>query len=186
MRKPVDRRQFVKTISAVGALGAIAPGAAAQAGQAGGAPEFQKPTNLRTGAQLDSRFPVSFAAPVTEGFRLVTEYFTALSQRNPTGNGKSKIMRGSYDLLEGANVHLYCPVGGACSLSFTRYTPNGHRLLVCDGLFPLHRRWTADFGNAERRDPDLQERPVGQRRRPRTGHASRQVELCRMNLRLKI
>jgi hypothetical protein len=75
MRKPVDRRQFVKAISAAGALGAIAPAAAAagaQAGQAGGSPEFQRPANLRTGAQLDSRFPVSFATPVTEGFRLIT------------------------------------------------------------------------------------------------------------------
>lgn len=178
MRKPVDRRQFVKTISAAGALGAMAPGAAvaaAQGRQPVGAPEFVRPANLRTGAQLDSRFPVSFATPVTEGFRLITEYFTALSQRNldalartlhfpfaiyeniepivvataadllknpppslnVTGTGKSKIMRGSYDLLESANVHLYCPVGGAFSLSFTRYTPNGHRLLVCDGLYSV-------------------------------------------------
>jgi hypothetical protein len=36
----------------------------------------------RSGAQLDSRFPVSVATPVAEGFRLVTEYFTAVSQRN--------------------------------------------------------------------------------------------------------
>ena len=178
MRKPVDRRQFVKTISAAGALGAMAPAAAAtaaQAGQPGGSPEFQRPANLRTGAQLDSRFPVSFATPVAEGFRLLTEYFTALSQRNldalartlhfpfaiyediepivvPTaadllknpppslngsGRGPSRVMRGSYDLLESANVHLYCPVGGAFSLTFTRYTPDGHRLLVCDGIYSV-------------------------------------------------
>ena len=84
MRKGVDRREFVKAIGAAGALSAVAPGtasgAAAQA-EAGGAAEFPRPSSLRTGAQLDSRFPVSFATPVTEGFRLVTEYFTALSQR---------------------------------------------------------------------------------------------------------
>ena len=84
MRRTVDRREFVKTIGAAGALGAIAPApggaVAAQGAQAaGGAAEFQRPANLRKGAQLDSRFPVSFATPVTEGFRLVAEYFTALA-----------------------------------------------------------------------------------------------------------
>src|SRR5688572_15140942 len=166
MGRPIDRREFVKTMGAAGALGAMTPAAgAAQAAQAGGVSEFPRPSNLRAGAQLDSRFPVSFATPVTEGFRLVTEYFTALSQRNldalartlhfpfaiyediepivvptaadllknpppslnGTGKGRTKILRGSYDLLEGVNVHLYCPVGGAFSLSFTRYTPNGHK-----------------------------------------------------------
>jgi len=164
MRKPIDRREFVKTMGAAGALSALAAASpAAQAPQAtGGAPEFPRPSSLRTGAQLDSRFPVSFATPVTEGFRLVTEYFTALSQRNldalartlhfpfaiyediepivvptaadllknpppslnATGRGKTKILRGSYDLLESANVHLYCPVGGAfrCRSRATRRT----------------------------------------------------------------
>lgn len=191
MAKPVDRRQFVKTISAAGALSAVAPAAAAsaaQGGQPGGGPEFPKPATLRTGAQLDSRFPVSFTTPVTEGFRLITEYFTALSQRNlealartlhfpfaiyediepivvptaadllknpppslnATGRGKSKIMRGSYDLLESANVHLYCPVGSVFSLSFTRYTPNGHRLLVCDGVYSVTNndgRWAIQLAS---------------------------------------
>ena len=84
MGKPIDRREFVKTMGAAGALGAMAPAAgAAPAAQAGGVSEFPRPSTLRAGAQLDSRFPVSFAAPVTEGLRLVTEYFTALSQREP-------------------------------------------------------------------------------------------------------
>jgi hypothetical protein len=56
---------------------------------------------------------------------------------NGTGKGKSRIKTGSYDLLEGVNVHLYCPVGGVFSLSFTRYTPDGHKLLACDGLFSV-------------------------------------------------
>ena len=38
-----------------------------------------------TSARLDSRFPVSFAKPVSEGLRLVTEYFTALNQRDVEG-----------------------------------------------------------------------------------------------------
>ena len=84
MARPIDRREFVKTMGAAGALGAMTPtaGAAAQAAQAGGVSEFPRPSTLRAGAQLDARFPVSFAAPVTEGLRLVMEYFTALSQRN--------------------------------------------------------------------------------------------------------
>jgi hypothetical protein len=190
MREPVDRREFVKTMGAVGALSALAPAsAAAQSAQAtGNTPEFPRPSNLRTGAQLDSRFPVSFAAPVTEGFRLVTEYFTALSQRNldalartlhfpfaiyegiepivvptaadllknpppslnSTGRGKTKILRGSYDLLESVNVHLYCPVGSAFSLSFTRCTPNGHRLLACDGIYSVTNndgRWAIQLAS---------------------------------------
>ena len=190
MRKPVDRREFVKAMGAAGALSAFAPaGAAAQGAQAaGGAPEFPRPPNLRAGAQLDSRFPVSFGTPLTEGFRLVTEYFSALSQRNlealvrtlhfpfaiyediepivvataadllknpppslnGTGKGKSKLLRGSYDLLESINVHLYCPVGAAFSLSFTRYTPHGHKLLVCDGIYSVTNndgRWAIQLAS---------------------------------------
>jgi hypothetical protein len=149
--------------------------AQASAAQSAAAADFPRPSNLRQGAQLDSRFPVSFAEPVTNGLRLVTEYFTALSQRdvpalsrtlhfpfaiyediepivvqsaadlianppptlNATGKGKSRIKTGSYDLLESVNVHLYCPVGGAFSLSFTRYTPDGHKLLACDGIYSV-------------------------------------------------
>ena len=62
MGKPIDRREFVKTMGAAGALGAMTPAAGvAQAAQAGGVSEFPRPSNLRAGAQLDSRFPVSFA-----------------------------------------------------------------------------------------------------------------------------
>jgi hypothetical protein len=188
----MDRRGFVQTLGAVGAVGAIAGGrgigAAAQTAQTAaaqqGAPatDFPQPAGLRQGAQLDSRFPVSFAEPVAQGLRLVTEYFTALSQRNlqalaqtlhfpfaiyediepivvqsaadlmasppptlnGTGRGSSRIKAGSYDLLESINVHLYCPVGGAFSLSFTRYTPDGHKLLACDGIYSVtnnNGRW---------------------------------------------
>src|SRR5262245_18587630 len=56
---------------------------------------------------------------------------------NATGKGKSKLLKGSYDLLESINVHLYGPVGSAISLSFTRYTPDGHKHLLCDGLYSV-------------------------------------------------
>jgi hypothetical protein len=190
MGRPIDRREFVKTMGAAGALSALTPaaGVAAQAAQAAGVSEFPRPSNLRTGAQLDSRFAVSFAAPVTEGLRLVMEYFTALSQRNldalartlhfpfaiyediepivvataadllknpppslnGTGKGRTKILRGSYDMLESVNVHLYCPVGGAFALSFARYTPNGHKQLVCDGLYSVTNndgRWAIQLAS---------------------------------------
>jgi hypothetical protein len=168
----IDRRQFVQTVGGAGLFSVLArPGVAQQ----GAATDFEQPAGLRPGGQLDSRFPVSFAKPVSEGLRLVMEYFTALSQRdaaamvrtlhfpfaiyediepivvqtpadflaappptlNGTGRGKSRILRGSYDLLEGINVHLYCPVGAAFSLSFTRYTADGHKQLACDGVYSV-------------------------------------------------
>ena len=183
MAERLGRRQFVNSVGAASMLGAMGiPTMSRAASQAGGPaqappspPEFAVPATLRKGAQLDSRFPVSFAAPVSEGFRLITAYFTALSQRdlngisrtlhfpfaiyediepivvstagdllsnpppslNASGKGKSKIKNGSYDLLETMNVHLYCPVGAVFSLSFTRYTPEGYKLLACDGIYSV-------------------------------------------------
>ena len=183
----MDRRRFVRTVGAAGIAGALGsvggtlPASAQTSSPArspqpdAGAADFSKPANLKPGAQLDSRFPVSFAEPVTQSFRLVTEYFTALSQRNldalartlhfpfainediepvvvnsaadlmsappptlnATGRGKSRIMPGSYDLLEHMNIHLYCPVGTVVSLTFTRYTPDGRMLLACDGVYSV-------------------------------------------------
>ena len=168
----IDRREFVQSLGAAAAAGA---GVSLPAQTPSAADDFPKPANLRPGAQLDSRFPVSFAEPVSNGLRLVMEYFTALSQRdvqgiaktlhfpfaiyetidpivvrtaadliaapppslNATGKGLSRIKAGSYDLLESVNVHLYCPVGGVYSLSFTRYTPDGHKLLLCDGIYSV-------------------------------------------------
>lgn len=191
----MDRRGFVRALGAGGAIAAVAgarsridaaqtPGAA-QTARAG---DFPRPATLRQGAQLDSRFPVSFAESVSHGLRLVTEYFTALSQRdlqglartlhfpfaiyeniepvvvpsaadlmkNPpptldaSGKGKSRVKPGSYDLLESINVHLYCPVGGVFSLSFTRYTPDGHKLLACDGIYSVTNndgRWAIQLAS---------------------------------------
>src|SRR5262249_21491201 len=44
-------------------------------------------------------------------------------------------------------------------------------------LLSLHRRRDADLGNAQRRHPDLQGRPLGKRRFAGSGHASRSIEL---------
>jgi hypothetical protein len=186
----------MKTMSVAGVAGAagglVSPigVATVEAQQTGAAqaPEFAQPSNLRPGAQLDSRFPVSFAPTVSEGLRLVTEYFTALNQRNLdgiartlhfpfaiyenvdpvvveteadflrnppptlnwTGRGLSRVLRGSYDMLESVNVHLYCPVGGAFSLTFLRYTPDGHPLLRCDGIYSVTNndgRWAIQMAS---------------------------------------
>ena len=153
--------------TAISAVGLLKPAWAAG--------DFPQPEKLLPGGQLDSRFPVSFAEPVSEGLRLVVAYFTGLSQRNlsaiadtlhfpfaivediepivvesrngllnkppptlnGTGKGYSRIAKGSYDLLEGVDVHLYCPVGGVFSLKFTRYTQDGHKLLDCEGIYSV-------------------------------------------------
>src|SRR5262245_51419828 len=92
MSETIDRRRFVQTVAGVGigAVGSLVGADGVEAGQtrpapAAGADDFPKPAGLRAGAQLDSRFPVSFATPVSEGMRLMVEYFTALSQRDVAG-----------------------------------------------------------------------------------------------------
>jgi hypothetical protein len=191
MSDEMDRRRFVQSVGAAGMFGAFA----GLGGQTPAADDFPKPAGLRPGAQLDSRFPVSFQTPVTEGMKLMVEYFTALSQRdvqgiartlhfpfaiyediepivvqsaadfvatpppslNP-GAGKSRIMPRSYDLLEGINVHVYCPVGAAFSLSFTRYTPDGHKLLVSDGVYSVTNndgRWAIQLVSTIVREADF-------------------------------
>src|SRR5262249_11387454 len=67
---------------------------------------------------------------------------------NGTGRGKSRIMPGSYDMLESMNVHLYCPVGTVISMTFNRYTPDGRLLLACDGVYSVTNndgRWAIQF-----------------------------------------
>lgn len=56
---------------------------------------------------------------------------------NFTGRGRSRITAHSYDMLEGVNVHLYCPVGGVFSLKFTRYKPEGDKLFDCEGIYSV-------------------------------------------------
>ena len=202
----MDRRGFVRAVGAAGVAGAFGPLgvgpalAVEQRGrtppQADGPTDFATPANLRPGGQLDSRFPVSFAEPLAQSFKLVTEYFTALSQRNldalsrtlhfpfavnediepvvvgsaadllaspppslnATGRGKSRIMPGSYDLLESMNVHLYCPVGTVISLTFNRYTPDGRLLMACDGVYSVTNndgRWAIQFVSTIAREAEF-------------------------------
>ncbi len=180
----LNRRQFGRTLRAAATVGTV--GAAVSRltlpvfAQGGGPPqagndEFARPATLGPGAQLDSRFRVSFAAAVSNGFRLVTDYFTALSERNLDGIASTlhfpfalyediepividraadlmaaptalaqrdgqrqepadaRFIRSARDM----NVCLYCPVGGVFTLSFTRFTPDGHKLLLCDGIYSV-------------------------------------------------
>src|SRR5262245_30686336 len=89
-RRAVDRRRFMLTLGAAGTAGAFAgigraPATAQAPGRAAPAAgsEFSKPAGLRTAAQLDSRFPVSFAEPVPESPRLVMAYVTGHTRDRP-------------------------------------------------------------------------------------------------------
>ncbi|MCB1672602.1 MAG: hypothetical protein R3F41_18000 [Gammaproteobacteria bacterium] len=175
----LSRRGFFRTAGTVGALGTLGGltlkplGPEVLAQQSGY--DFARPATLRPGGQLDSRFPVSFAEPVTQGLRLVMEFFTALNRRdvtaiadtlhfpfaiyeeieplvyqtradfinnppptlNASGRGFTRIGVDSYDLLEGINVHLYCPVGGVYSLDYARYNAQGYKLFDCQGVYSV-------------------------------------------------
>jgi hypothetical protein len=87
------RRGFFVQTGVAGVIGALGAGlilpATAQAAAVQTASDFPTPKGLLPGGQSDSRFPVSFATPVTEGLRLVIEYFTALNQRDLAGIAKT-------------------------------------------------------------------------------------------------
>lgn len=191
-RVDAGRREFFMQTSAAGVIGALGAGlilpASAQAAAVQTTADLPTPKGLLPGGQSDSRFPVSFAAPVTEGLRLVMEYFTAVNQRdlagiaktlhfpfaiyeqieplvyqteadflrnppptlNSSGMGITRIAANSYDLLEGVNVHLYCPIGGVFSLKFTRYKPDGDKLFDCEGIYSVTNndgRWAIQLAS---------------------------------------
>ncbi|GAB1268795.1 hypothetical protein NBRC116493_20480 [Aurantivibrio infirmus] len=87
-----DKRRLFKsagTLGAMGVAGGLLAGFGASSAQAQnasgrdqGSTTFAKPGKLKDGAQLDSRFPVSFNESVSHGLRLIVEYFTALNQRD--------------------------------------------------------------------------------------------------------
>jgi hypothetical protein len=51
--------------------------------------------------------------------------------------GASEVLAGSYDLLDRLELLLFCPVAAGLSLSFTRYSPDGHKLCQCDGVYAV-------------------------------------------------
>ena len=186
----LDRRTFMQGAGAAGVLGAVgglglsplvSPAQAAQVQQAG-ADDVPRPSSLRPGAQVDSRWPVAYQETIPQAVRLVTQFFAAWSEQNlqgladvlhfpfaifeqtepivfqnakeflsnppmtlaPAGRKVSHpghytgaIAPGSYNLFNGIDVPLFCPVGGVATLSFLRYSESGHKLLECDGLYTV-------------------------------------------------
>jgi len=56
---------------------------------------------------------------------------------NVTGQGKSHIQPGGFDLLDGIELHLYNPVGAGLSLSYSRYGADGQKILSCQGIYAI-------------------------------------------------
>lgn len=56
---------------------------------------------------------------------------------NVTGKGKTEVQAGSYDLLDRLELQIFCPVAAGLSMSFTRYTKDGHKLCQCDGIYAI-------------------------------------------------
>jgi hypothetical protein len=87
--KAADRRTFLKSAAAAGLLGAVAtaPGLipSAEAAPQANKENPQTPAGLRPGAEPDCRFPEFYQTSVPAGMRLVTDYFAALSRRDPRG-----------------------------------------------------------------------------------------------------
>ena len=90
----LDRRSFIQGVGAAGVLGGLglsglgatpAEAQAAQAAQQAGGNDVPRPATLRAGAQVDSRWPVTYRETIPQGIRLVTQYFAALSEQNLQG-----------------------------------------------------------------------------------------------------
>lgn len=63
---------------------------------------------------------------------------------NFTDRGLSRVGRGSYDILSGGDIHVYCPVGAVVSFSFQRYNAHGYKLGDYDCLLSVtnnDHRW---------------------------------------------
>lgn len=55
---------------------------------------------------------------------------------------------GSFDLLDGIAVLIYAPTGVGCSMSYSRYDSDGHKVAVCDGLYGITNndgRWAIEW-----------------------------------------
>jgi hypothetical protein len=97
-----DRRNFIRGAAAAGLLGAagIAPAIAeAQPAQQAGGEDPKAPPGLK--ATPDMRYPLCFQTPVTEGVRVLMNYFTALNRRD--AKGMADAMHFPYASLEGVD-----------------------------------------------------------------------------------
>lgn len=56
---------------------------------------------------------------------------------NVAGVGPSHVREGSYDILDGIELQVCNPVGAGVSMTYSRYGPDGHRLLRCEGIYAV-------------------------------------------------
>jgi hypothetical protein len=69
---------------------------------------------------------------------------------NVTGKGATQVAPGSYDLLDKLELQVFCPVAVGLSLSFTRYSKDGHKLVQCDGIYAVTNndgRWAIELAS---------------------------------------
>jgi hypothetical protein len=101
-----ERRTFMRVATAASLFGAAAatavPGverAAAASGSAASTEDPQPPPGLK--GTPDLRYPLCYEKPVTEGVRLLTQYFAALSRRD--AKGMADTMHFPFGSFEGTN-----------------------------------------------------------------------------------
>ncbi|HXQ18540.1 MAG TPA: hypothetical protein VN781_02825 [Acidimicrobiales bacterium] len=56
---------------------------------------------------------------------------------NVTVVGPNHVRKGSYDILDGIELQVYNAVGAGVSMTYSRYGPDGHRLLRCEGIYAV-------------------------------------------------
>jgi hypothetical protein len=86
---------------------------------------------------------------------LVVESADALRAAPPAslnvgGRGETQVQAGSYDLFDRLELQVFCPVAVGLSMSFTRYTPDGHKLCQCDGIYAVTNndgRWAIELAS---------------------------------------
>jgi hypothetical protein len=54
---------------------------------------------------------------------------------NVTGKGDNVLKPGAFDILDNLELLMYNPVGAGISLSYSRFGPDGRKLLVCHGIY---------------------------------------------------
>ena len=80
-----DRRNFMKVATAAGLAGAVAMAPALAQAQQAEVKDPVAPAGLKPGAELDSRFPMTYESSVPETMKLAAQYMAALSRRDLGG-----------------------------------------------------------------------------------------------------
>jgi hypothetical protein len=66
------------------------------------------------------------------------------------GHGGLSVMKNSYDLLAGLELHTFNPVNVGLSLAFTRHAPWGEKLETCEGVYAVTNnagRWAIQLAS---------------------------------------